>query len=567
MLFNRKTRKFDAYMKESSGNVAIIAALAIIPILSVLGLAVDWQLVVTKKNSVQHTLDATLISAARNRQAGASDAAILSAANRDFDALRQANNPSLECGSVQIGLNPDTDAIEANVRCTQPTTLSAIFGRKELSFQVKTGSEFDSGRLDVAFVFDLSGSMNNGGRLRDLKGAANSAIDILLPDDRTDLDQVRVAISTYNHSVNAGPFFDQTVDFIARRDDRVRNSEIVGEEYDDLVGRVLHEGPRSSGRRFWNYETSRKNRNRRGRHPNSDYSARFYYDPTCVYDRRGPHAASDTAPLSFDRNDRANDTFLTVGHPLWEHSPNNTESDFVHERKRAAEDQVHKKRGEIRLHSGYDPRASNLIQTGDIQFNPGGNSQRVKSGDVLTNGARLRDEISDNFPLDSCRPNNAPVPLTKDADDLRDFIDDMTAGGATAGHLGIAWGWYLLSPKWKDIWPTDSEPLEYDEPDTTKALIIMTDGAFNATHPLDEKSSTELAADYCDNIKRDTNIIIFTIGFRVPNGADTVERSGLSILDHCASTPDFSFPAENADELRDAYRQIAGTISDLRLSQ
>ena len=557
MLFNRKTRKFDRYLKDSSGNVAIIAALAIIPILSVLGFAVDWQLVVTKKNAVQHTLDATLISAARNRQAGASDAQILAAANSDFDALRQANNPSLSCDSVKIGFNPASDAIEASVRCTQPTTLSAIFGREEVSFQVKTGSEFDSGKLDVAFVFDLSGSMNNGGRLRDLKSAANSALDILLPDDRTDQDEVRVAIATYNHSVNAGPFFDQTVDFI-ERGTVVKNSEEVGDDYEDLVGRVLYEGNRSSGRRFWNYETSREQ---------TDYSARFYYDPTCVYDRRGTHAATDTAPLSFNTSNGANNTFLTVGHPLWDHSPNRTESNNVHRRKREGEDEVHNRRGDVRLNSGYNPRADNLRRTGNIQFNNVGRGRNIDSNRHFTNSIRMGNNINDNFPLEDCRPNNAPVPLTKDADDLRDFVNGMTAGGGTAGHLGIAWGWYLLSPKWKDIWPTDSEPFDYEEPDTTKALIIMTDGAFNSTHPLDEKSSTELAADYCDNIKRDTNIVIFTIGFRVPSGTDTVASSGLSILDHCASTPDFSFPAENATELNNAYRQIAATISDLRLSR
>jgi Flp pilus assembly protein TadG len=557
MLFNRKNRKFDAYLKETSGNVAIIAALAIIPILSVLGFAVDWQLVVTKKNAVQHTLDATLIAAARERQGGASADQIGAFTNTQFGALMEANDPGLDCGMVEIGFNEETDAIEANVRCVQPTTLSAIFGRTEVGFQVTTGSVFDSGKLDVAFVFDLSGSMNSGGRLSDLKNAANSALDILLPSDRSIEDEVRVSIATYNHAVNAGPYFDETVDFVTR-ENSVINSEILGDRYDDLVGRVQLEGTGSNPRRFWSYETSRNR---------TDFSARFYYDPMCVYDRRGRLNATDDAPDSFSTSDSSNDTFLTVGHPLWDFSPNRTESNSVHIRKRAGEDQIHRRRGDLRLNGNYRPRTNSLRQTNNIQFNGVNGNNTIRSNGAFTNSINLGGGINDSFPLEACRPNNEPIPLTDDVNELRSFVNGMTAGGGTAGHLGVAWGWYLLSPKWSDIWPADSEPFPYDDPEATKAIILMTDGEFNSTHPLDPKSSTELAADYCDNIKRDTSIVIFTVGFRVPSRVDRVARSGQTILEHCASTPAFAFSADNAADLESAYRRIATTISDLRLSQ
>ena len=96
----------------------------------------------------------------------------------------------------------------------------------------------------------------------------------------------------------------------------------------------------------------------------------------------------------------------------------------------------------------------------------------------------------------------------------------------------------------------------------------MTDGEFNATHPMAADTSTELAAGYCDAIKAQTNIVIFTIGFEVPDNVSTVSGSGgQSILEYCASGPEFIFSADGSAQLQNAFVQIAASISDLRLSE
>ena len=126
MIFNRNLRKSDGYLNETSGNVAVIAALAIIPIISILGFAVDWQLVVTKKNGVQHTLDATLIAAARERQNGASEAQAIEFSNAQFAALMDANDPNLNCGEVELEFIEASQEVSAKVRCVQPLSLIHI---------------------------------------------------------------------------------------------------------------------------------------------------------------------------------------------------------------------------------------------------------------------------------------------------------------------------------------------------------------------------------------------------------------------------------------------------------
>jgi hypothetical protein len=51
--------------------------------------------------------------------------------------------------------------------------------------------------------------------------------------------------------------------------------------------------------------------------------------------------------------------------------------------------------------------------------------------------------------------------------------------GGTMANLGLAWGWRVLSPRWRGLWDgdlADEMPLDYDEPNMEKVVILLTDG-------------------------------------------------------------------------------------------
>ena len=86
--------------------------------------------------------------------------------------------------------------------------------------------------------------------------------------------------------------------------------------------------------------------------------------------------------------------------------------------------------------------------------------------------------------------NSTVVPLIVDRSELDDQIDQLSAGGSTAGRLDIAWSWYIVSPEWADFWPAESAPRAYDDPEAMNAVIIMADGEFNTAYgPGDGNSS------------------------------------------------------------------------------
>jgi len=62
-----------------------------------------------------------------------------------------------------------------------------------------------------------------------------------------------------------------------------------------------------------------------------------------------------------------------------------------------------------------------------------------------------------------------------------DAIDEMQPWhrGGTMANLGLAWGWRVLSPKWRGKWGGDTPndmPLDYGTANMTKAIILLTDG-------------------------------------------------------------------------------------------
>ena len=198
--------------------------------------------------------------------------------------------------------------------------------------------------------------------------------------------------------------------------------------------------------------------------------------------------------------------------------------------------------------------------------------------------------LGTNYPATSnpC-PSNTIVPLTNDKVQLKSAIDAMVASGSTAGHIGVAWGWYLLSPDWGYLWPA-SQSAPYSDlgkldarglPLLQKIIVLMTDGGFNTAYcqgVISKDSSTggstadqincnasngssfSQAKTLCSNAKA-KGIKVFTVGLGI--GGDA---SAKDVMAHCATDASHAYLAATGEELRQAFREIATKVSTLRLS-
>ncbi len=154
-------------------------------------------------------------------------------------------------------------------------------------------------------------------------------------------------------------------------------------------------------------------------------------------------------------------------------------------------------------------------------------------------------------------PSAMITPLTHDKEDLEDAIDALNPAGWTAGHLGVAWSWYLISPQWRPFWPAGSTPRAANHPNMKRAVILMTDGDFNTTYG-GTGTSSEQAIQLCDAMKTQ-GILVFSVAFLAPLGGEATLRA-------CATEPGMYYDASSAAELSAAYESIASALTSLHLA-
>ena len=166
----------------------------------------------------------------------------------------------------------------------------------------------------------------------------------------------------------------------------------------------------------------------------------------------------------------------------------------------------------------------------------------------------------------TCTPAAKIVPLTKDRELLKKTIDGFKASGTTAGQLGTAFAWYLLSPNWNNVWPVESRPTPYGTSKVQKIAVLMTDGVYNTIqgdqfgdNSWQATVALGRAVAICNAMKA-KSITVYTVGF------DLDSNPAKNMLKNCATSNDHYYDTSGGDALKAAFRDIALKISKLRLT-
>ena len=305
---NRKRR----FGQAEGGNVAMLGAVLIPGILALACVAIDTQNTLRQKSKVQASLDSAVLAGALQRQRGMTETAVRADVQQYAGSMFAEQGGGLTCAPVTVTFNAESQDIAGSVRCEQPTYLSQLIGQDEMAFTVNATSTYGLGLVDVAFVFDVSGSMNDAGRLPKLKTAAAAAFDELLPEDRARDGSVRLAITSYNHSLNAGPYINAVTDTRTLSADG--SNTAARSNYDAYNDERMIDA--ATGKRFFYYQRGTcTSGGSCGRTSSYTWNTRRYeledtgLRDSCVYERTGAQAATDAAPAS--------GRWIGAGNPPW----------------------------------------------------------------------------------------------------------------------------------------------------------------------------------------------------------------------------------------------------------
>ena len=209
---------------------------------------------------------------------------------------------------------------------------------------------------------------------------------------------------------------------------------------------------------------------------------------------------------------------------------------------------------------------------------------RPLPGDNVWAAERVVNQNGTNFTINDASPVGRPIPfinvnnfdqtgnfpeaptlprlaaLTDDIARVRTDVNALTPDGFTAAHIGMAWGVYSLSERWTSIWPQDPKPADQ----ANKIIVMLTDGQFNRTFNIgngvkvDTLHSDAYFQEMCE-LAQDLGYTIYTIALDL-NAVNAAK------LQNCVGPKGAFFPANSADDLVDAFEDIARRLGAIRLT-
>jgi Flp pilus assembly protein TadG len=193
------------FIGANQGNIAVIFAIAAVPIISFVGAAIDY----TRANSARSSMQAALDSTALMLSKDLSDGLIsLSDVNTKAQAYFAALYTNADAKSVSVNASYTTgtsmgSTIVVNGSGAVTTDFMKVAGFPNINFNSSSTSAWGNNRMRVAMVLDNTGSMDQNGKMPAMQEAARNMIDTLSGFNKVTGD-VYISIIPFAKDVNVG---------------------------------------------------------------------------------------------------------------------------------------------------------------------------------------------------------------------------------------------------------------------------------------------------------------------------------------------------------------------------
>jgi Flp pilus assembly protein TadG len=202
-LYNRLRNSARDLRAANSGNITVIFALSIVPMVGLVGAAVDYSNANSVKAAMQAASDATALMLAK--YAPTTDAATLQTkANDYFKAI--FNRPEANGVTITAAFNPNANSgsqVVVTASGNVKTNFTGLMGVPSMKVGVQSYVNWGNTKLRVALVLDTTGSMADDGKIGALKTATKNLIDQLKGASNNSGD-VYVSLIPFSKDVNVG---------------------------------------------------------------------------------------------------------------------------------------------------------------------------------------------------------------------------------------------------------------------------------------------------------------------------------------------------------------------------
>ena len=170
------------FWSDRKGNVAILFALAMIPVMGAMGVAVDYSFANALRTNMQKSLDSAGL--ALSKMMPLTQDQLNTLGNQFFLANFGTPPPFLTLATQPVTITPSTGRLDLSVTGTYKPELAGIlriFGGGDPNFPIGTTTQvvWGLGKVEVVLALDNTGSMSSNNKLTELKKAAHKLIEIL----------------------------------------------------------------------------------------------------------------------------------------------------------------------------------------------------------------------------------------------------------------------------------------------------------------------------------------------------------------------------------------------------
>jgi Flp pilus assembly protein TadG len=208
--FGHVRNRVRELIRSERGNVMLTFALALIPMIGLVGAAVDYSRGNSAKAAMQSAVDATALILSKEALS-LTTAQLNTKAEAIFKA--QFHRPDVTNLIVTpVFTNPGTGSFKLTLAATGrvQTTFTRVVGQEKIDLNVSNEIVWGVKKLELALALDVTGSMDNNNKMTELKKAAKSLLTTLKAAAKKDGD-IKVSIVPFNIDVNVNPTnVDQT---------------------------------------------------------------------------------------------------------------------------------------------------------------------------------------------------------------------------------------------------------------------------------------------------------------------------------------------------------------------
>lgn len=559
----RTERFFKRLWQNRDGSTGILFGLLLVPLIGFMALAIDYARYVKITDNMQVALDESVLAAMKKQDLSASERQQIALAyfNANFKKEEVVKSISPKFTVNDDGTMNATATAKIRMPFGQFVSVPTMTADRNAKVMAAQGTGV---KVEIGMMIDLTGSMgqtrNGMTKLNGLKIASQDLLNKLFPEG--DDPNVRVAIAPMADYVNAGEFAAEATglsDTGSYASGTNLSSTKQGAFSGSYSGYYGNSQPAGSQFGAQNNSTS-----------TNTYSSGYCTGDGQFETRYGEfvgYKVSSWTPGAYFNYGRWYRKKWEDGR--WKYEDEH--DDWIIRYSSSGCSQAADQSGKL-VTCVTERTASGSRYTDDA---PSAGNYVGAYNQSVTGTTNKLNYSSDGKCYVGGRELPAVVPLTSSKSALQSFFTNATAGGATPGHLGHAWAWYLLSPKWSSIWPSGSTPADYTDTGTRKIAIIMTDGEYNTQYS--NVSSRTQALSLCTNMKA-AGVEVYTIGFGFSPtstaGDGSSEGNAKDLLTQCSSGNNHYYFPYDSNALSDVFNNIgdsikgnAANVSQLKLQQ